>query len=150
MISAKPTLIEGGLAIDDRGQVIFANDCDLASYEFRRFYLVSNHQLLPIRAWHGHKREVKAVTMVRGAAIVAAVKIDDWDRPDPLAEVSRFVLSASKPAVLVIPSGYANGFRCLTPDCQLLWFSNLTVEESREDDYRFGPHYWEPWDVEVR
>ena len=145
-----PTLYEGSLAVDDRGEVRFVNKFDLAPHEFRRFYLVSNHQPLPIRAWHAHKYEVKAVTLVRGAAIVAAVKIDDWTRPNPLAEVSRFVLSANKPSVLLIPAGYANGFRCLTPDASLLWFSSLTVEESQRDDYRFGAHFWEPWEVVAR
>jgi dTDP-4-dehydrorhamnose 3,5-epimerase-like enzyme len=145
----QPVLIEGGIAVDDRGQVSFANKFDLNG--FRRFYLVSNHQRGTIRAWHGHQREAKAVVAVRGAAIVAAVKVSDWTHPDSRAEVHRYVLSASKPAVLLIRPGYANGFKTLTEDAQLLFLSTATVEESEQDDYRWPAQLWDsPWKVAER
>ena len=149
-MSDKPILYEGSLAVDDRGSISFVNGFDFSCFRgvgVKLFYIVSNYKQWQIRAWHAHKHEAKAVTLIAGAAIVAAVKIDNWDNPNPSAEVHRFVLSASKPSVLFIPAGYANGFRGLTGDARLMFFSSATVEESRNDDYRFGSHYWEPWNI---
>ena len=41
-ITQEPVLIEGGLAIDDRGEVGFINKFDMK--DVRRFYTVSNHK----------------------------------------------------------------------------------------------------------
>jgi dTDP-4-dehydrorhamnose 3,5-epimerase len=141
-------LIEGGLAVDDRGEVTFVNEFDFRGV--KRFYTVSNHRAGFVRAWHAHRREAKFVTVVQGAAIVAAVAIDNWKAPAKDAEVHRFVLSAKQPAVLYIPPGYANGFMSLTPETRLVFFSTSTVEESRDDDVRYDARYWNPWDVMER
>ena len=53
----EPTLIDGGLSVDDRGQVAFANGFDFEGV--KRFYLVSNHRQGFVRAWHAHRREAK-------------------------------------------------------------------------------------------
>ena len=146
-----PILISGGISIDDRGVISFYNNFDFSLFRgvgVKRFYLVSNHRQGLIRAWHAHKHEAKAITVVEGAAIVAAVQINDWGHPDPLAEVHRYVLSTTKPSILFVPAGYANGFCTLTADARLLIFSSATVEESQRDDYRYDPHYWsDPWRV---
>ena len=143
-----PYVIEGGLAVDDRGDVAFVNDFHFDGV--KRFYLVSNYRAGFVRAWHAHRRESKYVTVVQGAAVVAAVAIDDWDRPSKTAQVHRFVLSAQKPSILFIPAGYANGFMSLTPDTKLLFLSTATVEESRSDDVRYDARYWNAWDVVER
>jgi dTDP-4-dehydrorhamnose 3,5-epimerase len=141
-------LIEGGLAVDDRGSVAFVNGFDFEGV--RRFYVVANYQQGFVRAWHAHRREAKYVTVLCGAAVVAAVRIDDWDHPSRAAEVHRFVLSAEKPSVLFIPAGYANGFMSLTEDAKLVFFSTSTVEESRNDDVRYDARHWNVWQVEQR
>lgn len=141
-------LLEGGLAVDDRGQISFCNALDMTSV--RRFYIVANHQAQFVRAWHGHKSEAKFVFVVSGAAIVAAVKVDDWKNPDKAARAQRFVLSEKKPAVLSIPPGYANGFKTLVPDTKIMFLSTATLDESSRDDYRFDALYWNPWEVEPR
>jgi dTDP-4-dehydrorhamnose 3,5-epimerase len=148
MLFLEPRLFEGGLRIDDRGEVAFVNDFSFDSV--RRFYVVSNHSAGFVRAWHAHRRESKYVSVVQGSAIVAAVHIDNWEHPSPGASVHRHVLSAQRPSVLYIPPGYANGFMSLTVDAKLVFFSTATVEESKEDDVRFAAHYWNPWDVEER
>ena len=141
-------LIEGGLAVDDRGQVSFVNAFGFEGV--KRFYAVANHRQGFVRAWHGHRREGKFVYVAQGSALVAAVRIDDWERPSKDLPVARFVLSAQKPAVLWIPPGHANGFMSLTPDAVLLFFSTSTVEESRQDDVRFPARHWDPWQAEER
>ena len=72
-------IINGGLAVDDRGEIAFVNDFHFESV--KRFYMVSNHKQGFVRAWHAHKHEAKYVFAVAGAALVGAVKIDDWEKP---------------------------------------------------------------------
>ncbi len=141
-------IFEGGISIDDRGEVFFVNDFAFAGV--KRFYVVSNHRSGFIRAWHGHQREAKYITAVKGAALVGAVKVHDWANPDRQAEVSRFALSAKKPQVIYIPPGYANGFMSLTPDLKIIFFSTVTIKEARHDDFRYDPRYWDIWDITER
>ncbi len=143
-----PVLIPGGLAVDDRGTLRFANEFQFDGV--RRFYMVSNHLVGLVRAWHAHRREAKYVFAVSGAAIVGAVEIDDWSRPSKDLQVHRYVLSANKPAVLFIPPGYANGFKSLSHDTRLMFFSTATLEQSCGDDVRYDAHYWDIWNVEER
>ena len=144
----KPQLIDGGLSVDDRGQVSFVNDFNFKTV--KRFYTVSNHRSGFIRAWHAHNKEAKFILVVKGAALVGAVAIDNWDQPSKYVEVQRYVLSESNPKILHIPSGYANGFMSLTEDTQIMFFSTSTLEESQNDDFRYDAKYWDIWTVEER
>lgn len=144
----QPKLIDGGLSVDDRGQVSFINGFGFG--DVKRFYMVSNHAQGFVRAWHGHKREGKYVLVVKGAAIIAAVPIDDWERPSKDAPVQRYVLSEKKPTILYIPPGHANGFMSLTADAQIMFFSTSTLDESLGDDIRFDARYWDVWSVVER
>ena len=142
------THIPGGKAFDDRGALSFINDLDLSV--FKRFYIVENHAQGFVRAWHGHKKEAKAVVVVSGAALVAAVKIDNWDKPSKDLEVQRTVLSSEKPGALLIPAGYANGFMTLTGGAKVMFLSTSSLEESAGDDFRFDAKHWDPWQIEQR
>jgi dTDP-4-dehydrorhamnose 3,5-epimerase len=144
----KPKLLQGALAVDDRGEVGFVNDFDFIGV--KRFYTVKNHRQGFIRAWHAHKKESKYVTVVKGAAVVCAVMIDNWENPSKELPVQRFVLSEKTPSVLYIPSGYGNGFMNLTEDALLVFFSTTTLEESRGDDIRYDVYYWNPWQIVER
>jgi dTDP-4-dehydrorhamnose 3,5-epimerase len=126
----------------------FVNEFNFAGV--KRFYVVTNHATGFVRAWHAHRHEAKYVYVASGAAIVGAVRIDNWEQPDRAARVYRHVLTAYKPAILYIPAGYANGFKSLTQDTQLFFFSTSTLEESRDDDIRFEARYWDIWAVEER
>lgn len=143
-----PTLIEGGLAIDDRGRLSFVNGFDPSGV--KRFYVVANHQAGVVRAWHGHKLEAKFFFVVSGSLLVGAVKIDDWEHPSRDLLVKRYVLSADKPAVLHVPAGMANGLMSLTGDMRVLVLSTTTLEQSLGDDYRFDARYWDCWHVVER
>jgi len=116
----------------------------------KRLYTVSNHRSGFVRAWHAHRNEAKFVLVVLGAAIVAAVRIDDWQTPSKDQLVHRYVLSSEQPAILHIPAGYANGFMTLSESTKLLFFSTASVEESRQDDIRYDARYWDPWGVAER
>jgi len=138
-------LMQGGLGIDDRGEVGFVNE--FAFTGVKRFYTVKNHKQGFIRAWHAHRLESKYVTVVQGAAVIGAVKIDNWDNPSKNLHVQRFVLSSANPGVVFIPSGHANGFMSLTADTILVFFSTSALEESKGDDIRYDAYYWNPWDI---
>lgn len=141
-------LFNGGLAVDDRGEVGFVNEFNFEGV--KRFYTVSNHTAGFVRAWHAHKLEAKYVTAVSGAAVIGAVKIDDWDHPSVNLEVHRFVLSSRRPQVIYLPPGYANGFMSLTPDLKLIFFSTASLAESQGDDFRYPARYWDIWQIEER
>jgi dTDP-4-dehydrorhamnose 3,5-epimerase-like enzyme len=141
----EPRLIEGATSVDDRGTVSFVNDFSFSGV--KRSYIVTNHKSGFVRAWHAHKKEAKYVTVVRGSAIVGAVKIDDWKKPSKNTPVSRYTLSDKKPSVLYIPAGYANGFMSLTRDTIMVFYSTATLEQSRGDDTRFEARYWDIWQI---
>ena len=141
----KPFIIEGGLAVDDRGELMFINNFNMD--KVKRFYVVSNHKKGFVRAWHGHKKEEKYVTIIEGVALISTVKIDDWEDPSIDLNIDKFVLSSKKPSILYIPSGYANGFKTLSENSKLIFFSNSTIDESIDDDYRYDAYKWNPWEI---
>ena len=144
----EPTLIKGGLAVDDRGNVSFVNDFNFA--DVKRFYMIQNHQTGFVRAWHGHKKEAKYFYVVDGDALICGIKIDDWERPSKELKVEKFVLSARTPSILYLPAGYANGLMSLSPNTKVMVFSASTLQDSLGDDIRFEARYWNPWTIEER
>ncbi|MBI2552369.1 dTDP-4-dehydrorhamnose 3,5-epimerase family protein [Candidatus Uhrbacteria bacterium] len=148
MPAEEPRIITGGLSVDDRGQTAFVNEFNFAGV--KRFYLVENYAQGFVRAWHGHKQAGKYVLVINGAALIGAVRLDNFEAPSKEAKVHRFVLSANKPAVLYIPPGYANGAMTLTSDAKIMYFATDTLEETKTDDYRFEARYWDIWKAEER
>jgi len=144
----EPTLIEGGAAVDDRGRLSFVNDFDFS--QVKRFYSIENHRPGFVRAWHAHKKEAKFFLVVSGAAVVGAVKIDDWANPSKDLLVRRFVLADDRPAILHVPPGFANGLMSLREGTRIMVFSSSTLEESKGDDFRFDARYWDCWQVVER
>jgi dTDP-4-dehydrorhamnose 3,5-epimerase-like enzyme len=139
-------IIAGASHVDDRGVVSFVNDFDFA--RVKRFYMVENHASGFVRAWHAHRHEGKHALVVQGVAIVAAVRIENWDNPPIPEKIDRFVLSAQKPAMLYIPPGYANGFKSLTGDMKIMFFSTSTIQESMGDDVRWpADRFGDVWKV---
>ena len=134
-------LIDGGLAIDDRGTVRFVNDFNF--HGVKRFYQVENHRKGFIRAWHGHKKEGKYVYVSSGTALVGVVDLKTQ-------KVKKFILSDKKPQVLWIPANHANGFMNLEDSTDILFFSTSTLKESSGDDIRFPYDQWNIWDIEYR
>ena len=143
-----PKLIEGLQGVDDRGSVSFVNGFSFQGV--KRFYVVENHTAGFVRAWHAHRLEAKWVTVVQGAALVAVVRVDNWESPSKSLMPTRQVISTQRPAVFYIPPGYANGFMSLTPNARIMFFSTATVEESQADDFRYDSRWWDPWKVVER
>lgn len=149
-LSKEPKLIEGAAAADERGVLTFANDFNFSGV--KRFYMVESFSTQTVRAFHGHLKEKKYALLVSGSAIVAVVKMTNSLKPSKDTKVQRFVLSARKPAILYIPQGFANGFRFLEENTKIIFFSTASLEESKNDDYRFPYDYWgkDIWKVKNR
>ena len=145
-----PTIIEGGFAVDERGRLSFVNTFSFEG--IKRFYQVENSPKNPIRAFHGHMNEAKYFFMAAGSGLAVAVPIDNPLEPNKKNTVHRFFLSAQKPSVLYIPPGYANGYKILEDGAVLIVFSTSTLEESKQDSYRFPHDYWgeKVWDIDYR
>lgn len=134
-------LVEGNIAVDERGKVRFVNDFDFKNV--KRFYQVENHQRGFIRAWHGHKHEEKYIYVARGSALVGTVNL-------ATEEVQDFILSDVRPRILWVPANHANGFMTLEADTIVMFFSSATLEESKNDDIRFPYDKWNIWNIENR
>jgi dTDP-4-dehydrorhamnose 3,5-epimerase-like enzyme len=143
-----PKLYVGDLFVDDRGDIGFANSFTFAGV--KRSYWVTNHKAGYVRAWHAHHREEKYFLAVKGASLIGAVEIDNWEKPSKDAKIWRYTLSEHKPSILYVPAGYANGFMSLTDDARIIIFSTLTLEESEKDDIRYPARYWDTWNVSER
>lgn len=143
----EPKLFAGGLAVDDRGSVTYANDFNFEGV--KRFYMVENHRQGFIRAWHGHLNEAKYVFVTSGSILIGAGKIDEKGTPKDSAP-KKFILSARQPKILFIPKGYANGFKTLEENTKVMFFSTSTIQESLNDDYRQPYFVWNIWDEDFR
>jgi dTDP-4-dehydrorhamnose 3,5-epimerase-like enzyme len=141
--SESVSFLPGGLSTDHRGQVSYVNGFPFSKY--KRFYVIENHEVGFVRAWHGHKYEAKAYYVLSGEALVGAVQIDDWDDPSTNCPITMHTLSATEPGILFIPGGHANGLMSLKPNTKVMLFSDFTLEESLKDDIRFDPYRWDPW-----
>ena len=123
----KIDVINGNLFVDDRGVLRFVNDFNFD--KVKRFYQVQNHERGFIRAWHGHKIEEKYVYVSNGTAWIGVIDMTTF-------ETHMFILSDKSPKILFIPAGNYNGFQTLEENTSVMFFSTLTIEESKGDDYR--------------
>lgn len=128
----EPKIIEGGVAVDDRGSLTFSNDFDMS--EVKRFYMVENFDNNIVRAYHGHLKEAKYVFVPQGSVLIILVKMNGKKIE---GKPVKFFLSSRKPQVLFVPPSYANGFKALEDNTKIMFFSTSTLQESRGDDYRF-------------
>ncbi|HSV88901.1 MAG TPA: hypothetical protein VLH61_09690 [Bacteroidales bacterium] len=132
--------IKGGCFSDPRGTLRFVNDFHFEG--IKRFYTIQHPDIEVIRAWQGHKRETKYFFVSRGSFVFNWINIDDWELPSSNLSVNSKVLSEKDCTVLIIPPGHVNGFKALEPDSTIIVFSDLTLDESKSDDYRFDVEYW--------
>jgi dTDP-4-dehydrorhamnose 3,5-epimerase len=146
-------LYKGAVATDDRGSLSFVNDFNFKNV--KRFYQVQNHSRGFIRAWHGHLKEGKYVYAAKGSFQVGVIHMpEDVKTVQAVLEDvqallmsnitlkgEKFILSDKNPSILYIPAGCFNGFKSLTEDGILQFFSTSTLEESKGDDIRM-PYDW--------
>ena len=141
--SEKPIIFEKGVSEDHRGSLEYYNDLELN--EFKRFYIVRNPKRGTVRAWHGHKVESKLIKVIKGVFKVCLVEIDNWEKPSKNIEISEYEFNNDS-GLIYVPPGYANGAMNVVSDSEIMYFSNLSLEESAKDDIRFKSNYWDPWE----
>ena len=136
----KPKIIQGGRFSDHRGTISYVNDFSFAAIE--RFYIISNSDENPIRAWQGHKLDAKNFYCLSGSFKIHFVKIDNWEHPSKDLVVESIAVTASESKIVHIPAGYANAIQSLESDSKLMSFSTLPLSHVQEDDVRFDADYW--------
>ena len=143
MIESLPELIKGDCFSDERGTLKFVNDFNFNGV--KRFYCITQSKQAGARAWQGHKIETKYLFCMMGSFHIFLVKPDNWQSPSSKLEVKHFILTENESQVLKIPPGYANGFVTFDDQSSLLVFSDKTLEESKNDIYRFNVNKWINW-----
>jgi dTDP-4-dehydrorhamnose 3,5-epimerase-like enzyme len=134
-----PTIMTGAEFVDDRGVLTYNNNCNMQMFGVKRTYLINGHRGF-IRAWHGHKIESKLMQVVSGRVKVRLVNMENDQQQYSFC-------MKDNGDIVYIPAGFYNGLQHLTDNSSLLVYSNTTVEESQNDDYRqhwtqFDPPQW--------
>ena len=133
-------LIEGVVFEDYRGTLTHFNEFDFEGVH--RYYVIAHPTTDIVRGWHGHQFERKWFQVLRGSFVLSFVRPDDWHNPSPDLVPETFRLSASKPALLCLPEGYANCIRATEPDSMLLVYSGKRLPEALGDSWRWEPQMW--------
>jgi len=135
-----PKIIQGGNFSDHRGTISFVNDFSFKDIE--RFYIISNSDINPIRAWQGHKLDAKNFYCLNGSFKIHFVKIDNWENPSKDLNIETITVTASESKIVHIPAGYANAIEALDTNSKLLSFSTLPLTNVGDDDVRYNSDYW--------
>jgi dTDP-4-dehydrorhamnose 3,5-epimerase len=138
-----PRIYVGGRFVDDRGSLEYFNDFLFG--RIKRFYKISHNSKEVVRAWQGHKFETKWFYVINGAFMFHIIKLNEWS--DSAKEIDRyeFILNANDPQILEIPGGYLNGFVSIEDNSQVIVYSDFTLDQSNNDDFRFSPLLWNKW-----
>jgi dTDP-4-dehydrorhamnose 3,5-epimerase len=142
-MNEKPNIIKGGNFTDQRGIMRFVNDFNFS--DVKRFYFIKHPDIEVIRAWQGHQYEKKYFYPISGSFVVAWVKIDDFNNPSKDLKPEYHILSATNSEIASIPKGYANGFKALETNSEILVFSDMSLNESLNENIRFPADWWMDW-----
>ena len=156
----KPVLLKVPAISDVRGHLLPFSDF-IDPNLINRVCAVGNFGKGVIRGIHYHKKEWKIYSVITGAAKFLSVDIpeelvdkgSEFEIKNYLEEnpenIKSYVLSERSPGVLVIPSWYANGWISLADNTNVIFMSNLSFEDAKDDDYRFNPFVVSPdrWSV---
>jgi len=132
--------IKGGIASDQRGQIRFVNDFDMALV--KRFYIIKNLDTELVRGWRAHRIEQRWFYVLSGAFSVEIVKIDNWENPDPDLLIERRELKSDDMQVLNVPAGYGTAFKALEADSELLVYADFPISHAVQDDYTWPLNYF--------
>lgn len=135
-----PKIIKGGNFSDHRGTISYVNDFSFQNIE--RFYIISNTNENPIRAWQGHKLDAKNFYCLAGSFKIHFIKIDNWENPSKNLAIETVLVSESDSKMVYIPAGYANAIEALESNSKLISFSTLPLSNVSDDDVRYPSDYW--------
>jgi dTDP-4-dehydrorhamnose 3,5-epimerase-like enzyme len=138
-----PVIIAGGKHTDERGTLTYFNDLNLSAV--KRLYVLEHPDPGIVRAWQGHQYENKWFYVVEGSFKIVLIRPDDWLSPAEDLQPQEFSLTSAADQVLHVPGGFASGFQALEPDSKMMVFSNFSIAESLNDDFRFNKSKWYNW-----
>lgn len=133
-------IIYGANFSDHRGTISYVNDFSFRDIE--RFYIISNSDQNPIRAWQGHKLDAKNFYCLSGSFKIHFVKIDNWECPSKNLNIETIIVNASESKIVHVPAGYANAIESLETNSKLISFSTLPLAKVGDDDVRYTADYW--------
>lgn len=143
-------LFDRELFVDTRGHFtnipLTLQDSDFVG---KRVYVCDNFQTGTVRGFHHHKHEAKIFICLKGGIKFVFLPGDMmFTTPGSNWKPEMFTLSGNIPRALYVPENYANAWQTLTDDTVMIGVSNVTVEQSLEDDRRWDPmadhpEYWE-------
>jgi dTDP-4-dehydrorhamnose 3,5-epimerase-like enzyme len=139
-----PEILTGENYADERGELFYNNDFDLSAV--KRMYIIKHHDKSIVRAWQGHRREHKFFKCIKGSFVISWKKIDDFTNPTDNNIPEHTILKKTENKVLSIPPGYANGFKALESDSELMVFSDHYLADCADDNIRFGKDLWIDWE----
>lgn len=125
---------------DIRGKLLYNNG--FAMDEIKRMYIIQPADTSFIRGWQGHQEERKWFYCNKGQFKVYVVKVSDFGNPDGTIMPESFHLSFKDPKLLMIDKGYATAFKALEDGASLMVFSDMTTNQSKNDDFRFDLQTW--------
>ena len=138
-------LIKGNLHTDSRGILRYVNEFNFEG--IKRFYTITHPNTNIIRAWQGHKKETKYFYVTKGSFLINWIELDNFENPAKNLIVQSKIFSDKQSEVLIIPPGHVNGLKALEPYSSILVFSDLTLEESNSDNFRWKLDYFNAnWD----
>jgi len=143
MKQKEASVITGGQHIDERGKLLYFNDFDMKPV--RRFYIIEHTETKIVRAWQAHQKEQKWLHVIKGSFKIVVVKPDDWEMPSQKLFTKVIILKSDSNQLLHIPGGYANGFKALEVNSKLMVFSDFSIANAGEDDFRFDKDLWYDW-----
>ena len=135
----KPNLISGNCHQDERGQLFYNNDFDLAS--IKRMYVIENHSVDFVRAWQGHKVEQRWFSAIQGCFKIQLIEVDNWDTPSKNLPRIEYHLHSEKLDILHIPAGYISSIQALEKKSKLVVMSDYHLGEIN-DEFRYPTDYF--------
>ena len=135
----KTNLISGNCHQDERGQLFYNNDFDLAS--IKRMYVIENHSVDFVRAWQGHKAEQRWFSAVQGRFKIQLIAVDNWDTPSENLPRIEYHLHSEKLDILHIPAGYISSIQALEKKSKLVVMSDYHLGELN-DEFRYPTDYF--------
>ena len=133
-------IFEGGVFIDHRGFLEYNNNLEF--FEIKRFYIITSPEKEFKRAWRGHKKESKIFTVLDGLFDVTLIVPDSFEAPKQKLSEKKFLLDSNKNQSLLIPGGHFIGFTNKLPNSKMIVHSDLSLKESKLDDYKLDANHW--------
>jgi len=133
-------IIDGQKFEDHRGKIMANNTFDMRCVV--RHYVLFQTDNTVIRAWQGHKIETKWMKCLYGSFTISLIACHDVASPTGKETIDVVKLNGESGSLLCVPGGYYTGIKGDQAHSSLIVFSDFTLEQSLEDDFRKPLDFW--------